>query len=72
MKLYGRLCGRVLAYAHARAGDRIAVAAYLGTDEEFDEALSSFAVSYADRNERDLQALHGAVEQGRVKVRTGL
>ncbi|MCD2110494.1 DUF2252 domain-containing protein [Rhodococcus rhodochrous] len=72
MKLYGRLCGRVLACAHARAGDRIALAAYLGTDEEFDEALSSFAVSYADRNERDLQALHEAVEQGRVKVRTGL
>jgi len=72
LKLYGRLCARVLAYAHARAGDRIALAAYLGTDDQFDEALASFAVAYADRTERDLQALHDAVDQGRVKARSGL
>ncbi|MEU5844140.1 DUF2252 domain-containing protein [Rhodococcus sp. NPDC047139] len=72
MKLYGRLCARVLAFAHARAGDRIALAAYLGTDEEFDDALSTFAVAYADRTERDLQALHDAVDRGRVKARSGL
>ncbi|WP_241386674.1 DUF2252 domain-containing protein [Rhodococcus sp. CH91] len=72
MKLYGRLCARVLAFGHARGGDRVALAAYLGSSEEFDDALASFAVAYADRNERDLQALREAVDQGRVKVRTGL
>ncbi|UYP19416.1 DUF2252 domain-containing protein [Rhodococcus sp. Z13] len=72
MKLYGRLCARVLAFAHARGGDRVALATYLGDDEEFDEALAAFARAYADRTEQDLQALRTAIEQGRVKAKTGL
>ena len=52
-EIYGRLCGRVLAHAHARSGDRVAIAAYLGTGTGFDEAVTAFARAYADRNARD-------------------
>lgn len=51
--IYARLCGWTLARGHARSGDRIAIAAYLGTGEVFDKAISEFAVAYADQNERD-------------------
>ena len=53
MKVYARLCGWTLARAHARSGDRIALAAYLGGSGKFDEAVADFAETYADQTERD-------------------
>ncbi|MFI6276807.1 DUF2252 domain-containing protein [Streptomyces sp. NPDC050988] len=66
MKTFGELCGATLARAHARSGDRIAIAAYLGGGDSFDRALATFAESYADQNEKDHQALVDAVRSGRV------
>ncbi|WP_405998403.1 DUF2252 domain-containing protein [Streptomyces sp. NBC_00829] len=66
MALFGRLCGATLARAHARSGDRIAIAAYLGGGDAFDRALAAFAELYADQNEKDHQALVDAIETGRV------
>ena len=65
---YGSLCGKALARAHARSGDRIAIAAYLGSGEAFDEALAAFAEAYADRNEADYAQLREAVDSGRIAV----
>ena len=69
---YGRLCGRALAKAHARSGDPIAIASYLGAGDSFDRALSSFAEAYADQNEQDFDALARAVQTGRVVAQSGL
>jgi uncharacterized protein (DUF2252 family) len=69
---YGRLCGWTLARAHARSGDRIAIASYLGGSDRFDRALLEFSRAYADQNERDYRALKDAVESGRIKAETGL
>jgi uncharacterized protein (DUF2252 family) len=66
MQLYGQLCGWTLARAHARSGDRIAIAAYLGGSDVFDQAITQFAIAYADQNERDYQSLVRAVEEGRI------
>lgn len=66
MRTFGELCGATLARAHARSGDRIAIAAYLGGGDSFDRALATFAESYADQNEKDHQALVDAVRSGRV------
>lgn len=68
---YARLCGWTLARAHARSGDRVAIAAYLGGKDTFERALGQFAVAYADRNERDHAALAEAVRTGRVTAVTG-
>ncbi|WP_030267565.1 DUF2252 domain-containing protein [Streptacidiphilus jeojiense] len=68
LSLFGRLCGATLARAHARSGDRIAIAAYLGTNDSFDRALARFAEHYADQNERDHQALVDAAARGRVSA----
>ncbi|MFF7179156.1 DUF2252 family protein [Streptomyces sp. NPDC008121] len=65
-RLFGRLCGASLARAHARSGDPVAIAAYLGKSDRFERALTDFAQSYADRNERDFEALQAAVRSGRV------
>jgi uncharacterized protein (DUF2252 family) len=70
--LYGRLCGATLARAHARSGDRIALASYLGKGDAFDRAAAGFAAAYADQNERDYEAFVKAVESGRVVAETGL
>jgi uncharacterized protein (DUF2252 family) len=70
--LYARLCGGTLARAHARWGDRIAIASYLGKGDVFDRAIADFSASYADQNERDYEALVGAVKSGRVTAETGL
>jgi uncharacterized protein (DUF2252 family) len=70
--LYSRLCGATLARAHARWGDRIAIASYLGTGDAFDRAIARFAAAYADQNERDYVAFKAAVESGRLDARTGL
>jgi uncharacterized protein (DUF2252 family) len=69
---YGHLCGWTLARAHARSGDRIAIAAYLGKTDAFDEAIAAFAIAYADQAERDHQALALAVKNGRIQAETGL
>jgi uncharacterized protein (DUF2252 family) len=69
---YGRLCGWTLARAHARTGDRIAIAGYLGRGPSFDRAIAAFAAGYADQNERDYQALQGAVRSGRLHALGGL
>ncbi|MFJ1969100.1 DUF2252 domain-containing protein [Streptomyces sp. NPDC087903] len=66
MRTFGALCGATLARAHARSGDRIAIAAYLGAGDSFDRALVTFAEQYADQNERDHQALVDAVKDGRL------
>ncbi|MGE3289271.1 MAG: DUF2252 domain-containing protein [Pseudonocardia sp.] len=70
MQEYGRLCGWTLARAHARSGDRIAMAAYLGGSDEFDQAIAVFAETYADQNERDYAAFQAAVTDGRVEAST--
>ena len=72
MRLYGELCGWTLARAHARSGDRIAIAAYLGSSAEFDQAIAQFAVGYADQNERDHRALTEAAALGRITARSDL
>jgi len=72
MATYGTLCGWTLARAHARSGDRIAIASYLGSSDRFDRATLEFAKSYAEQNERDYSALAGAVRSGRIAAQTGL
>jgi uncharacterized protein (DUF2252 family) len=66
MAQYGRFCAWALARAHARSGDRIAIAAYLGRGSRFDRALVEFSHTYAEQNERDYQALAAAVRSGRI------
>jgi uncharacterized protein (DUF2252 family) len=68
MELYARLCGATLAKAHARSGDRLAIASYLGGGDKFDEAIGDFAEAYADQNERDYEAFSAAANAGRVAV----
>ncbi len=72
LSAYGRLCGWTLARAHARSGDRIAMAAYLGSGPAFDRAIVSFSQAYAEQNMRDYRALREAAESGRVQVVSGL
>jgi uncharacterized protein DUF2252 len=72
LEAYGRVCGWTLARAHARSGDRIAIAAYLGRGDAFDRAIASFAEAYADQNERDYRALQAAAASGRVPVAVGV
>jgi uncharacterized protein (DUF2252 family) len=72
MATYGTLCGWTLARAHARSGDRIAIAAYLGKGDSFDRALVEFSKAYAEQNERDYQSLKVAVKSGRIEAQTGL
>ena len=71
MELWGRMCGWTLARGHARSGDRVAIAAYLGKGDVVDRAMAAFAAAYADQNERDHQALRTAVASGRLVARTG-
>jgi len=70
MTVYARLCGWTLARAHARSGDRVALAAYLGGSDRFDQAIADFAETYADQNERDYAALQAAVKEGTVEATT--
>jgi uncharacterized protein (DUF2252 family) len=72
MTAYGRLCGWTLARAHARSGDRIAIAAYLGNSDSFDRAVADFATTYADQNEHDHAALAAAVSSGRLQAVSGV
>jgi uncharacterized protein (DUF2252 family) len=70
--LWGEMCGWTLARAHARSGDRIAIASYLGKSEEFDHAIGDFSIAYADQNERDYRLLQEAALSGRVVADTGV
>ena len=70
--LYARICGETLARAHARSGDRVEIAAYLGKSTAFDEAIADFAEAYADQNDADYAAFLAAIESGRLEARQGL
>jgi uncharacterized protein (DUF2252 family) len=72
MTVYGKVCAWSLARAHARSGDRIAIAAYLGKKDTFDQAVARFATDYADRNEADAAALADAVRSGRITAVSGV
>jgi uncharacterized protein (DUF2252 family) len=72
LRIYAAVCGGTLARAHARSGDRIAIAAYLGNSDLFDRAIADFAVLYADQNQRDYDALAQAAASGRVTAERGL
>jgi hypothetical protein len=69
---YGRLCGWTLSRAHARSGDRIAMAAYLGGSGAFDVAVADFSQAYADQNERDHGSLVTAIASGRIVAESGV
>jgi uncharacterized protein (DUF2252 family) len=72
MRMYGELCAWTLARAHACSGDQIAIAAYLGGSDVFDQAITEFAAAYADQNQRDYEALVAAVDSGRITAERGL
>jgi uncharacterized protein (DUF2252 family) len=72
LNVYAKMCGWVLAHAHARSGNRVAVAAYLGSSDAFDHAIADFAVSYADQNALDHQALVDAIAAGKMKAEMGV
>jgi uncharacterized protein (DUF2252 family) len=72
MRMYGELCGWALARAHACSGDRIAIAAYLGSSDVFDHAITQFAAAYADQNQRDYNTLNAAINSGQVTAERGL
>jgi len=72
MTVYVEMCAWTLARAHARAGDRVAIASYLGSGDVFDRAIADFAEAYADQSERDYNALAAAIESGRIKAVTGV
>jgi uncharacterized protein (DUF2252 family) len=72
LKAYGQICGWTLARAHARSGDRIAIAAYLGNGDAFDRATATFAERYADQNDRDYRAFQEAAASGRVAAEMGV
>jgi uncharacterized protein (DUF2252 family) len=72
LAFYGRTCGWTLARAHARSGDPVAMAEYLGDGDEFDRSIADFSRRYADQNERDYEAFVGAVKSGRLEAREGI
>ena len=72
MGLYARLCGTTLARAHARSGDPMAIASYMGRSDKFDSAIADFTEEYADQNERDYEAFSAAAESGRIAVQKDL
>jgi uncharacterized protein (DUF2252 family) len=72
LELYGRLCALTLARAHARSGNRFAIAAYLGNSNSFEKALAKFAEAYADQNERDYEAFAAACASGRLHAVEGM
>ena len=67
-RVYARVCGETLARAHSRAGDRVAIASYLGHSDRFDRAVAEFAHDYGDQNERDYAAFAAAVKSGRLEA----
>ena len=69
---YARICGWTLARAHARSGDPIAIAAYLGDDDAFDRSVTDFSERYADQNEQDYEAFVKAIRSGRLEALEGV
>jgi len=69
---YAQMCGWTLARAHARSGDPVAIAAYLGESDAFDKSVTGFAERYADQNERDHQEFVNAVKSGRLEAVQGV
>ncbi len=72
LAFYARQCGWTLARAHARSGDPVAITAYLGKDDEFDQAVADFSERYADQNERDFEAFTSAIRSGRLEALEGV
>lgn len=72
LKIYAEMCGWTLARAHARSGDRIAIASYMGTDNAFDRAVADFAGTYAEQNDLDHRAMLEAIQKGRLTATTGI
>jgi NAD(P)-dependent dehydrogenase (short-subunit alcohol dehydrogenase family) len=72
LRVYAEICAWTLARAHARSGDRVAIAAYLGKNDAFAQAIADFSVAYAHQNERDYAALAEAVKSGRITAKTGV
>jgi hypothetical protein len=72
MSIYAGLCSWTLARAHACSGDRVALGAYMGGSDKFDNAVADFAETYADQNERDHAELAAAVAAGRAEAQAGL
>jgi predicted alpha/beta hydrolase len=70
--VYGEMCGSTLARAHARSGDRIAIADYLGSSDTFDRAIAGFSAAYADQNQRDFEAVIAAVKSGVLEAHEDL
>ena len=71
-RIYGQVCGWTLARAHARSGDRVAIGAYLGKKDVFENAIADFASTYADQNEKDHALLRAAIDSGRVEATEGV
>src|SRR6059036_32819 len=71
LMLYAELCGWALARAHARSGDSVQIASYLGTSKKFDRAMADFAEVYADQNDRDYEVLMDAIRSGEVATAAG-
>ena len=72
LEFYAGMCGWILARAHARSGDPVAMTEYLGTDDEFDTSITDFAGRYADQNEQDYQAFAAAIRSGRLQAIEGV
>jgi hypothetical protein len=71
LRFYASLCARSMARAHARSGDAVAIASYLGVSDTFDGAIADFAEAYADQNERDHAAFKAAIADGRLDSTPG-
>ena len=72
LAFYARACGWTLARAHARSGDAVAIAAYLGKSDRIDRSIADFSERYADQNEKDYEAFVGAVRSGRLEAIEGV
>ena len=72
LKFYGRICGWTLARAHARSGDPVAIAEYLGSSDAFDKAITDFSERYADQNEQDYTEFVKAIRSGRLAAVAGV
>jgi uncharacterized protein (DUF2252 family) len=71
-RAYAGVCGWALARAHARSGDRVAIAAYLGKSDKFAKAVADFSETYADQTERDHQTMLDAIAKGKIEAESGL
>jgi NAD(P)H-dependent flavin oxidoreductase YrpB (nitropropane dioxygenase family) len=72
MTFYARTCGWTLARAHARSGDPVAISAYLGKSDKFDQSITDFSERYADQNEQDYEEFAEAVRSGRLEALEGV